>query len=77
MSEYIIAVILNLVLIFVLGLLLTALEKAENMEIDGRVKASIVILAILLGLIPYANTFLVVVWFVTAVFCIVVYFEDM
>ena len=78
MSEFwvmVIIVVLNLVMILALGLVYTALAKVCEIEVDGRIKAGIIILIIVVSLIPYLNLVSLVVWFGATLVGIACYFD--
>jgi hypothetical protein len=72
----IIVAVLNLVMVIALTLVLTALAKACDVEIDGRLKAGMIILAIVISLIPFLNLLSLIVWFGATVMGIAIYFDS-
>ena len=77
MNEFwfmIIIVVLNLIMVLALGLVFTALAKVCEIEVDGRLKAGMIILAIVISLIPYLNFVSLVVWLGATIAGIASYF---
>lgn len=74
---YIVTVVLNLIALLALILVLTAVEEVENVEIDKRIKAGAIILAVIISLIPYFNFMSLLTWGVMILAGIAIYFEDM
>jgi len=73
----VIVAILNLAMVLALALVFTALAKVCNVEIDGRLIAGAIILAIVISLIPYLNCLSLIIWFGATVVGIGTYFDSM
>jgi hypothetical protein len=79
MSEFwvmVIVIILNLAMVLALSLVFTALAKVCDTEIDGRLKAGMIITAVVVSLIPYLNMLTLIFWFMATVLCIAIYFDS-